>query len=195
MKTRYKYKYILAIDPSGNFNEGHGTTGWVLLDHNENLIEKGFIAAKHYKCPEEYWNAHKNLIEHFYKKHRHEIIIVMEEYVLYRERSNSQTNSKMETCRLIGLLQWYCWSINQPYSMQLAVSVKDRWSNELLLREHIFYKDKGKMIHTQSGIPLNSPHIRDAFRHAIHYAVIRNKDNPKPQSYNKGAYNYARSNY
>ena len=26
------YKYIFAIDPSGSFREGKGTTGWVLMD-------------------------------------------------------------------------------------------------------------------------------------------------------------------
>ena len=196
---KYKYEFILAFDPSGNFSEGKGTTGWVLMNANEKLLDRGEIYARNYHCPEEYWNAHIDLIRKYNKLYGTQLIIVIEEYVLYRDRSLSQTNSKMETVRLLGVMQNFCWRIKQDYSMQLASSVKQRWSDELLLREQIFYKHRGKLIHTESNIPINIGHTRDAFRHAIHYARCRNQETYK-RSYNtiQGVkYNgyYRRSNY
>lgn len=181
------YKYIFALDPSGNWNEGKGTTGWVLMDWNENLLERGYIAAIDYRCPEEYWDAHLDLIYKYNNKYRGNLIIVMEEYVLYRDRSMDQTNSKMETCRLLGLLQWQCWKLQQPYSMQLAASVKQRWADDLLLREGILERRDNKLIHRKSNKSVSLIHTRDAFRHAMHYIVCRNQhqETYKPKIYRK----------
>lgn len=186
-----KYKYILALDPSGNFAEGKGTTGWVLLTHYEQLIGKGYISAKDYKCAEEYWDAHIELIKKYNKLYKN-LIIVIEDYILYKNRSKNQINSRFETCRLIGVIQHYCWRIHQDYSMQLAATVKDRWSDDILLHEKILIRKNHNLIHKQSNLSLNLEHTRDAFRHAIHYAVCRN------QSKNRRKNSYARvkqSNY
>lgn len=183
-----KYKYIFAMDPSGNWNEGKGTTGWVLMDGHENLLERGYIAAKQYECPEAYWQGHVDLINKYNRLYKGQLIVVMEDYVLYRERSQEQTNSRMETCRLLGVLQWHCWKLKQPYSIQMASAVKHRWSDELLLREHIVYKNGKDIVHTDSNLSLGLIHTRDAFRHAIHYAVCRNGGKtvyPKPKIYKK----------
>lgn len=192
------YNYILAFDPSGSFHEGKGTTGWVFMDANERLLERGYIPAKDYRCPEEYWNAHLDVIKKYYRRHKGELIVVIEDYVLYRDRSDSQTNSQMETCRLLGVLLWQCWKLEQPYTLQLAATVKNRWSDELLLREGIIHKEGRNLIHTQSGLSLGLIHTRDAFRHAQHYAVCRNnKTNyyrsfkPEPRRYS----NYRERNY
>ena len=41
-----KSRYILALDPSGNYNEGSGTTGWVLFDNETDMFCKfGAIKA------------------------------------------------------------------------------------------------------------------------------------------------------
>lgn len=168
------YNYILAFDPSGSFHEGKGTTGWVFMDAHERLLERGYIPAQDYRCPEEYWNAHLDVIRKYYRRHKGDLIVVIEDYVLYRDRSESQTNSQMETCRLLGVLLWYCWKLEQPYTLQLAASVKNRWSDELLIREGILHREGRNLIHTQSGLSLGLVHTRDAFRHAQHYAVCRN---------------------
>ena len=191
-----KYKHILALDPSGNFKEGKGTTGWVLMNYKETLVARGTLSASNYKCAEQYWDAHKELIEYNYDKYGDGLIVVIEDYVLYRDRSSSQTNSQMETCRLIGLLLWTCWYLKIPYSLQLASAVKQRWSDELLEREGIFCKQRGKYIHIESGLSMDIVHTRDAFRHAIHYVVCRNKEEKKiRKSQWKGAFNARRSNY
>ena len=195
---KYKYEYILAFDPSGNFKEGKGTTGWVLMNAKEKLVARGYISAEDYKCSEEYWNAIIDLIRYNHRKYGANLIVVIEDYILYRERSLNQTNSKMETSRLIGAMQYTCWKLKQDYTMQLAASVKDRWSDELLLREQIIYRDRNNLIHTESNLSLGLSHTRDAFRHAIHFAVCRNEDKPKRKNNNKGVKNngyYKRSNY
>ena len=177
------YNYILAFDPSGSFKEGKGTTGWVLMDKDERLLERGYIPATDYKCPEAYWNNHVVVLEKYHERYKGQLIVVIEDYVLYRDRSASQTNSQMETCRLLGVLLWKCWQLHQPYTLQLASSVKHRWSDELLIRENILYYDeKHNLRHTQSGLSVALIHTRDAFRHALHYAVCRNK---KPEVYIK----------
>lgn len=195
---RYKYEYILAFDPSGNFNEGKGTTGWVLMNAKKELIARGYISAENYKCAEEYWNEHLKLIKHNHKKYGSNLIVVIEEYILYKNRSQSQTNSKMETCRLIGAMQYLCWKINQDYSMQLAATVKERWSDEVLLRQQILYRNRTNLIHTDSNLSLGLGHTRDAFRHALHYATCRNKERPIKRYTNKGIKKHGyfkRSNY
>lgn len=189
------YKHILAIDPSGNWHEGKGTTGWVLMNYKEKLIASGQISANDYRCPEEYWNEHVKLIERNQLKYGDSLIVVIEDFRLYSNKAKNQTNSQMETCRLIGVLQWICWKLKQPYSLQLASSVKHRWSDDLLLREHILFKDRYGLVHTDSGKPMKVEHIRDAFRHAIHYIVCRNNNKSKYKQYKKGAFNNVRSNY
>lgn len=190
-----KFKYILGIDPSGNFSEGQGITGWCLMKENGELLETGVIKAHTYHRPEEYWHGHMNMINHFYRKYKDEMIVVIENFILYQDKALSQSNSQMETCRLLGLLQWFLWKHNIPYSLQRATDVKHRWSDDLLAREQIIYKDRGYWKHTDSNISLSSPHIRDAFRHAIHYCRCKNEVNTNKYNKRKGAFNNVRSNY
>lgn len=168
------YKHILALDPSGNFHEGKGTTGWVVMNYKEKLIASGFISAHTYDCPEEYWNEILKLIQFNYAKYNDGLIVVMEDYLLYRDKAQGQTNSRLETCRLLGLIQWYCWQNQIPYSFQTAASVKDRWSDDLLLRERILYRSRNKLYHTESNYNMDVIHVRDALRHALHYVICRN---------------------
>lgn len=194
MTPEHRYDYILAIDPSGNFNEGHGTTGWSLIDYNTNLIECDYISAIGYDCSEEYWNAHVELITKFSQKYHKKLMVVIEDYKLYQNRSQSQINSKMETCRLIGLLQWHCWKLGQPYTLQMATQVKNRWSDKVLFTDNIIYREGNKIIHNPSKKPITLCHIRDSFRHAMHYATFKNlfKNEPVNRTYNtyrpKGRY-------
>lgn len=175
-----KYKHMLAIDPSGNFHEGKGTTGWVLMNYKSKLITTGFISASKFECPEEYWNEILKLIELNANKYGDELIVVIEDYLLYETKATAQVNSRMETCRLLGTIQWFCWINNIPYSLQPASAVKHRWSDEVLLKEQIFYKDSDGLHHTDTGWKFTIIHIRDAFRHAIHYITCRNEEKPKP---------------
>ena len=61
-----KYKYIIALDPSGNFEEGKGTTGCCLFSaEKKDIISTWNIRASKYKSKEEYWNAHLHYLKQF----------------------------------------------------------------------------------------------------------------------------------
>lgn len=170
------YDFILALDPSGSYTEGKGTTGWCVFDtKGKKLTLGGFLTATSYDKMEIYWHAHLDLIQEYYKRYGKRMIIVIEDYLLYATKAQDQINSKMETPKLIGILQHYCWLKQIPYHMQTASEVKTRWTDEIL--EHKGYiKHKGRnCIVPESGDILNK-HSRDSVRHAVHYATFKNKE-------------------
>lgn len=160
-------KYILGIDPSGNYNEGKGTTGWVLLDTVTNkIITFGSITATDYQNIYDYWDAHIVLIDELAGYHPS---VVIEDYRLYHNRAMNQVNSQLETPRLIGVLTYECYKRNYKIALQTAVSVKTRWSDTLLVKKG-FMKEKNKRYYIQDRRV--SDHIRDALRHAVHLSVF-----------------------
>lgn len=177
-----QYRYILALDPSGNFNEGKGTTGWCLFNTVQNSVANvGSLQASDYKQMETYWNQHLILIEKYIKKYKKDLIIVIEDYLLYESKIKTQIHSRMETPKLIGVLQYYCYKENIPYAMQMASEVKNRWNDKILLYKK-YITEKGKHFYLPNGIILNR-HNKDAIRHAIHYNIFKN-----------GGLNYATKN-
>lgn len=170
------YKTILALDPSGNFYEGKGTTGWCIFDCVKNAVsDTGYIAANNYNSMEEYWHAHIKLIDQMKKKHK-SFTVVIEDYLLYQTKLDSQIHSRMETPKLIGLLQYYLWMQNIPYYMQTASEVKKRWSDEVLLHKQIITPlSKGVGIPKQPRKLINR-HCKDSIRHAVHYNTFYNKE-------------------
>lgn len=170
------FKYILAIDPSGAFDEGQGKTGWVVLDTKTlETIAIGYLDAGKYLCAQEYWHAHLGLIDKNHKLYGKDLIVVIEEYTLYAEKASSQINSKMETCRLIGILQHHCWVLKQPFSMQSANLVVNRWNDTVLQYKRIIKEVKRRsfVLYSKPEIWLND-HMKDAIRHGVHYATFRN---------------------
>lgn len=170
------FKYILAIDPSGAFDEGQGKTGWTVLDAQTlEVISIGYLDAGKFLCAQAYWDAHTKLIDRYFKLYEKNLIVVIEEYTLYAEKANSQINSKMETCRLIGVLQHHCWVLKQPFSMQPANLVVNRWNDTVLQYKRIIKEAKKRsfVLCSNTNIWLND-HMRDALRHGIHYATFRN---------------------
>lgn len=167
-----KYKYIIALDPSGAFWEGKGTTGFSIFYAPDNkFIELGVIRAKDYTCAEAYWCAHIHLLNDFIlskKIKKSELIIVIEDYLLYADKATSQINSHMETPKLIGILQCWCYMNKLSYHMQIAGLVKKRWCDDIL--EHKgFLTKKGKRYNV-------CEHTRDSMRHALHFANFKNGD-------------------
>lgn len=171
------YNYILALDPSGNYTEGKGTTGWCLFDANKNcVVITGFIEAGANECYEAYWDKHLSLIEGMRYKAAldgAEIIVVIEDYVLYAHKSDAQINSKMETPKLIGVIQHYCWKENVSYKMQLAAEVKTRWTDDILV--HKGYLEKSGNRYKANGHIINR-HVKDSIRHAVHFNTFKNKE-------------------
>lgn len=152
---------ILAIDPSGNFTEGKGTTGWSLLDENINILACGQILASQYNNKEDYWGSVITLIEHLQPD-----ILVIEDFLLYASKSNNQINSRFETPKLIGLIEMYAYKNNVTIKLQRAVDVKNRWTDDILVHNNIISKLGNRYY---AGGVLVSEHIRDAIRHGVHY--------------------------
>lgn len=168
------YKFILALDPSGNFTEGKGTTGWSLFNALDNkIIKADSISAKKFATQEEYWYKHMDLITDTSKKHKKQLVIVIEDYLLYASKAKDQINSRMETSKLIGILQLHCFTNGIPYIMQPASEVKKRWTNEILhYKGYIkLYKRKYTIPDTKVAI---DRHCLDSIRHGVHYATFKN---------------------
>lgn len=152
---------ILCIDPSGNYNEGKGTTGWSLLNENINIIACGQLLASEYKSKEEYWNNVIKLIINMNPD-----TIVLEDFLLYAHKSNNQINSRFETPKLIGLIEMYAWENKIPIHLQRAVDVKNRWTDDILVKKSIISRVGNRYY---AGGVMISEHIRDSIRHGVHF--------------------------
>lgn len=157
---------ILAIDPSGNFNEGKGTTGWSLFE-GTNIIACGQILADSFNKKEFYWNAIVELILTLKPDQ-----LVVEDFLLYSHKSKNQINSRFETPKLIGIIEFICFKNNMPIHLQRAVDVKSRWTDEILVRKSIITKINNRYY---AGGVMISEHIRDSIRHGMHYITYRLK--------------------
>ena len=161
-------KTILAIDPSGNFNEGKGTTGWSLISENKKIISCGQILAKNFENKFDYWSEVVSLIQHLQAD-----IVVIEDFLLYEDKCKVQINSRFETPKLIGLLEMFCYEQNKPYFLQRAVDVKKRWTDDILVNKGYIQKINNRYY---AGGVLISDHIRDSIRHGIHFITFKMKE-------------------
>ena len=156
---------IVALDPSGNFTEGNGTTGLCML--NEEMSRVADITATMYDSAEAYWHAHINYLEGSLELYP-EMEVVMEGYRLYGHKAATQINSTLETPQLIGVVKYWCFAHDVPLKIQYAADVKKRWSDSVL--EKVggmgIIARRSKLI--SSGQWLNN-HKTDALRHAMHY--------------------------
>lgn len=162
-----KNRYVLAFDPSGNFNEGKGTTGWCLFDTFTNKIVKfGIIRAVKYDSLMDYWSAHLKLIDDL---SGYAMTVVIEDYLLYSNKADSQITSRFETPKLIGMLQYELYLRGIKVIFQTASLVKNRWTDHILAH-------KGLIHEQEDGYYINeiklSEHCRDSIRHAVHYATF-----------------------
>jgi hypothetical protein len=156
---------VLAIDPSGNFEEGKGTTGYVLMevqdDMSYDVLEVGQIQAAAYQNRLDYWGAHIHLLRPKYADH-----IVMEDFRLYNHAGMSaatQSHSLMETPRLLGLLEHTCHLAKKTYTMQMAAQQKP-WSDSILATLGLLER-VGKRYYLKNH-PVND-HQRSAFKHFL----------------------------
>lgn len=168
-------RYILGIDPSGAYNEGKGTTGFCILDYKtKEVVDSSELSAKPFSTAEAYWNAHMKYIQEVNDKYQGDLLLSIEDYILYGNKAMSQTNSSMETSQLIGILKMYCFTNNIRYTIRPAVRVKNRWTNDILERTGHIKKTGGRWYNKQ-GQRLNK-HMIDAMRHALHCAHFENKE-------------------
>lgn len=158
---------ILALDPSGNFDEGKGCTGWAIFDGDE-LIDFGEINAEKFKSKFYYYTAHLDMIDNNQGAH-----FVIEDYLLYAHKANSQTMSRMETPKLLGILEYHLEEFKETFKFQRAVDVKNRWADKVLI--HKGYLEKSGKYLTALG-RITNRHERDAIRHGVHYITKLKKE-------------------
>ena len=163
---------VIAIDPSGNFLEGKGCTGFAVFDKKlKKLLYVKEIKAKNFDTAYDYWKAHLRFLYAEYSKYNvspngpNTITIVTEDYLLYPHKIGKQLFSRCETPKLIGILEYWCHTQGIPIVFQTASAVKNRWSDEILIHKNIITR-AGKL-HYFNGKSVNN-HCRDAIRHGIH---------------------------
>jgi hypothetical protein len=151
---------ILAFDPSGNFTEGKGTTGYA-ISLDDNLPHKlGDISANDYKIRQDYWFAHKELIEKTFPD-----VCVIESYRLFGHKAKEQSGSSLETPQLIGYLEMVCHELNIPVVLQ-DPSTKQRHADDVLVKLCVIEKKGNKYYYKGE---LTNMHKRDALRHGLYY--------------------------
>lgn len=166
------YRYVLGIDPSGNFKEGKGTTGWSVFDRKKDTFVKcGEIRARDYDVQENYWLEHSKLIISVMNEYGYvNTAVSMEDFVLYANRARAQVNSAMETCQLIGVIKMLCYRQIDLF-MRTASQVMNRWTDNILANKKYIRKE-GKAWYTDCYPRALSTHIRDSMRHAVHCATF-----------------------
>lgn len=171
-----KYPFVLGLDPSGAFAEGKGTTGWVLLDAEvKKVIKKNSIYAREYAIDTDYWQSHVRLLEYLNEHYgRDGLSVVMEDYLLYADKAQSQVNSRFETSQLIGIIKMTCARHELPLFIQTAGEVKRRWDNNVLLKKGIIRPHGRGFALVDPFMPINK-HELDALRHGLHLSYFYNK--------------------
>lgn len=172
MKNKlFKTRYVIGMDPSGNFTEGKGTTGWCVYDRFEDeFIMCNTIQASKFETQLDYWQAHIDLLVYLQELFDIDgVVLSAESYILYSNKSKAQKNSEMETCQLIGVLKIVSKSLGLPLYLRNAVHVKKRWADEILINKEYLTKNKEHFnVECRKGVL--TEHERDSMRHALHCA-------------------------
>lgn len=162
---------ILAIDPSGEFTKGKGTTGFCLYDTSTNEFKLYDIHAKDYESRASYFYGVCTTATTKGVK-----TIVVEDYFLYNNAkisANSQTNSLLETPRLLGALEYEAHNTYKDIVFQRA-NIKTRFTDKILVDMGLLEKRGNKYYANEK--PTND-HQRDALRHALYYVKFGKRKN------------------
>jgi len=146
---------ILIFDPSGNFYEGKGTTGWAFY-HDGNLTSVGQLRAEEATTQLNYWQMHISLIDALKPE-----ILICEDYTLYSSTAKAQIGSAFETPQLIGMLK-YVLAERSVRLVLYPASHKARFTNVILLRDKTITQDTNNRYYA-TGVPITN-HILDAIR-------------------------------
>lgn len=164
---------VLALDPSGNWLEGKGTTGWCVFNTADHKVTRaGNISASKFSCPEAYWQAHIELLESCLVRYDKSLAVTIEDYILYASKAKDQINSKLETPRLIGILQLWCYTHQVPTIIEPASEIRQRWTNEILHYKGYIKKSGHSYIIPNVDTDVTK-HCLDAVRHAVHTATFK----------------------
>jgi hypothetical protein len=170
------YNYVLGMDPSGSYNEGKGTTGLcVMRTADYKILSVGSISAKNYTSDRAYWDEHIKTLNAAVSSYRSDIVLSVEDYVLYKNKAMSQSQSTMETSQLLGVLKYSTYLLQMPYYTRNASVAKVRWTPEILEHKRVIYKgtDGKWYAHCRPDQALLT-HELDAIKHAMYFAMFEN---------------------
>lgn len=159
-------KTILAIDPSGNFTEGKGKTGFALLfmdGGKGHQFKFGTIKAENYETRVDYWYDIGILIA-VEKPHT----LIVEDYRLYNTAATGaavQSFSQMETPRLLGIIEQTAQMNSIPIVFQMAASTKP-YTDDKLEKLGLLKKEKNRWWFEGTAV---NDHERSALRHLLRY--------------------------
>lgn len=157
---------VLSFDPSGNYFEGKGTSGFA-ISLDDNLPHKlGDIAAEGFSHRQAYWYDHKNLIVV-----EHPDVCVIEDYRLFGHKSKQQIGSQLETPQMIGYLEMVCYELDIPVVYQNPTT-KQRHADDVLVKTGVIEKRGNKYYYKGE---MTNLHKRDALRHNLYYCKYGRK--------------------
>lgn len=158
--------YILGIDPSGD-----GTSGFCLMNSDCEIILIKELHRKRFAKTEMYWDYHIKFIERIIKTCKNNIIVAIEDFILNPKKANRFVGNEMNTSRLLGIIQHYCFNstdclikIVKPAVCQSSISDEYLSTNKIIVKSKRGYD-------TPYGSVISN-HVKDAIR----IAVYVNKD-------------------
>ncbi|NCU41499.1 MAG: hypothetical protein EOM19_02105 [Candidatus Moranbacteria bacterium] len=170
---------VLAIDPSGSFKYGSGTSGWCVVDgETKEIVALGNIKAKDFKTREEYFDDHKRIAT----KYKHDVLVI-ENFILYKNTASSMFNQELETSELIGVICDFEKEKKRKIVRQNAQQIKTILKKNHILLSIINEREKRLTFRTGKKDRVQwffeekriSNHIVDAIRHAFYYITKQNQ--------------------
>ena len=168
---------VISIDPSGNFEEGKGVTGYIVAKVDEEtgeyeITSTGCIKAEDYETRVQYFNAHKMLLKYYYN------LAIVEDYRLYNHKGAKaamQSYSLMETPRLLGVIEMESFVTRVPIHWQMASEVMTAFSEDVLVARGELFK-VGNKYRLRNNMTVNR-HERSAYKHFLkwHYKNYRSE--------------------
>ena len=172
-------RYVIGIDPSGNYIEGKGTTGIAVYDIKfDRFVTAGCVSATDYKSQIDYWEGVVQAIKSLLKQYgKQNCALAVESYMLYANKAASQINSEFETPQIIGVIK-YEFRKKCPILFRPAVVAKKRWTDAILMnKKYIHVSGRCCYILDENNEPIKLlDHSRDAMRHAVYCGKFEIKD-------------------
>jgi hypothetical protein len=161
---------IIAIDPSqayGGDNVGHVGFYKLAFDENFSVLEE--------KCEQVLLKSPKddNLVidtlKRFYDRNAFNIYVIVEDYILYENKTIFQVNKTFPINELIGYIKYFVeqWE-NVLFVKQRAQLIKKTFADKILKHRKIIDVSKRKYILSSNKQEL-SKHERDAIRHGQYF--------------------------
>lgn len=151
---------IMAIDPSGNFKEGNGTTGFVKYETGKPL-EFGSITTGSHERRVDYWTEIATEMLHYNPD-----LVILEDYRLYNTPNSPaavQSFSQLETPRLVGILEYV--AVNNKIKVHFQMANQTRpFSDEIMLKLGEYEKKGNRYYYKGQAI---NDHERSALRHLL----------------------------